>query len=110
MRLLLFAPANESKPPTFTVVPLNWIRGFGLVLVKFERVTDSKLKSALSDPPLTFSNGPDNVTLEGATNSFAGAPLNVSETAKTLPPDCRSIPVKVELESWIRGAVVVSVS
>ncbi len=40
----------------------------------------------------------------------AGCGMGLYQTAKTLPPDCRSIPVKVEFESWISGAVVVSVS
>src|SRR5262249_6743913 len=61
----------------------------------------------LNDPLVMVSSGPASETDAGATRSARGAPVNVSATLKKLPPDCASLPVTVELVSWISGDAVV---
>jgi hypothetical protein len=99
------------KPPNVTDVPVSWISGSELVLLKSDRPTDNRLNNAPIELPLALNRGPARVTFAGATSKFVSpqqAP--VSDNPKRLPPDCESRPLKIELVSWISGAGVVATS
>src|SRR6266849_8829606 len=83
----LVAFANGSKPPRFTVVLLSWTNGLGLVLDSPALRTRSRLNRAEIVLPSDWRSGPARFTFDGATSSAAGAPVKVSATLTTFPPD-----------------------
>jgi len=59
---------------------------------------------------VALSSGPAKETDEDATSSEAGAPPKLSAIRKKVPPDCASLPVTVEVVSWMSGDAVLLVS
>lgn len=106
--LLIVPSSTVAIPVPVPVVPASLMRGSVLLLVKLDRTTLSRLKSAVTLLSLALRSGPLRLTLAGATSSAAGAPENVSKRLKKFPPDWASGPaLKVELVSWSRADVVV---